>query len=174
MELLLIIYPYVQDKKNILKAAYISALVVTCFHTWIVFTSIYFSGTDLVVKQLWPYSFVAESFKIPVINNFRYIEMVIWITIAYKTMSIEFYAATKILNNITKIKRKKLCFLLLPIIFIFPLFMENEVLRRDIGGKVIPWITIFNIFYITIIALISLLKDKNRLRNIQKKERTYK
>ena len=169
MELLLIIYPYVQDKKNILKAAYISALVVICFHTWIVFTSIYFSGTDLVVKQLWPYSFVAESFKIPVVNNFRYVEMVIWIAIAYKTMSIEFYAATKILNNITKIKRKKLCFLLLPIIFIFPLFMENEVLRRDIGGKVIPWITLFNIFYITIIALISLLKDKNRLRNIQKK-----
>jgi hypothetical protein len=95
--------------------------------------------------------------------------MVIWIAIAYKTMSIEFYAATKILNNITKIKRKKICFLLLPIIFIFPLFMENEVLRRDIGGKVIPWITLFNIFYITIIALISLLKDKNRPRNIQKK-----
>ncbi|MBU3143662.1 endospore germination permease [Clostridium sp. CF012] len=169
MELLLIVYPYVQDKKNILKAAYISVLVVTIFHTWIVFTSIYFSGPDLVVKQLWPYSFVAESFKIPVVNNFRFVEMVIWITIAYKTISVEFYAATKIFSNITKMKRKKNCFLLLPIILIFPLFMENEVIRRDIGSKVLPWITLFNFFYITIIALISLLKDKNRLRNIQKK-----
>lgn len=169
MELLLIIYPYVQDKKNILKAALLSTLVVTFFHTWIVFVSIYYTGPDLIVKQLWPFSFVAESFKIPVINNFRYIEMVIWIAMAYKTMSIEFYAATKILNNITKIKRKKICFLLLPIIFIFPLFLENEVIRRDFGGKFIPWVTLFNITYITIIALITLLIDKKTSGIIQKK-----
>ena len=100
---------------------------------------------------------MAESFKIPVINNFRYVDMVIWITIAYKTISIEFYAATKILNNITKIKRKTICFLLLPIIFIFPLFMGNEVMRREILGKVMPWITLFNISYVTLIALLTLL-----------------
>ena len=175
MELLLIIYPYVQDKKNILKAALLSTLVVIFFHTWIVFVHLFiYSGPDLIVKQLWPFSFVAESFKIPVINNFRYIEMVIWIAIAYKTMSIEFYAATKILNNITKIKRKTICFLLLPIIFIFPLFLENEVIRRDFGGKFIPWITLFNITYITIIALITLLTDKKDLGIFKKKERTYK
>ena len=174
MELLLIIYPYVQDKKNILKAAFLSTLVVIVFHTWIVFASIYYSGPDLTVKQLWPFSFVAESFRIPVINNFRYIEMVIWIAMAYKTMSIEFYAATKILNNITKIKRKTICFLLLPIIFIIPLFLENEVIRRDFGGKVIPWVTVFNITYITTIALITLLIDKKALGIFRKKERTYK
>ena len=168
MELLLIIYPYVQQKKNILKAALLSTLVIVIFDTWIVFSSIYFSGPDLVVKQLWPFSFVAESFKIPVVNNFRYVDMVIWITIAYKTISIEFYAATKILNNITKIKRKTICFLLLPIIFIFPMFMENEVMRRDFSGKILPWITIFNIAYVTLIALLTLLTDKNRLRHIQK------
>ena len=169
MELLLIIYPYVQEKKDILKAAYFSTLAVIFFYTWIVFTSIYFSGPDLVVKQLWPFSFVAESFKIPVVNNFRYVEMVIWITIAYKTVSVEFYAATKILNNITKIKRKTICFLLLPIIFIFPLFLENEVMRREFAGKVIPWVTLFNITYITIIALLTILKDKKKLRHIKDK-----
>ena len=165
MELLLIIYPYVQQKKDILKAALISTLVIIIFFTWIVFTSLYFSGPDLVVKELWPFSFVAESFKIPVVNNFRYVDMVIWITIAYKTISIEFYAATKILNNITKIKRKTICFLLLPIILIFPLFLGNEVMRRGFSGKVIPWITLFNIAYVTIIALLTLIIDKNKLIN---------
>jgi len=165
MELLLIIYPYVQQKKAILKTALISTLVIVFCYSWIVFTSIYFSGPDLVVKQLWPFSFVAESFKIPVVNNFRFIEMVIWIIIAYKTVSIEFYASTKILNSITKIKRKTICFLLLPIIFIIPLFMENEVIRREIAGKVIPWITLFNISYVTIIALLTLLIDKKKLIN---------
>ena len=168
MELLLIIYPYVQQKKNILKAALMSTLAIISFDTWMVFSSIYFSGPDLVVKQLWPFSFVAESFKIPVINNFRYIEMVIWITIAYKTISIEFYAATKILNNITKIKRKTVCFLLLPIIFIFPLFLDNEVIRREFLSKAMPWITLFNISYVTLIALLTLLKDKRKLKHNQK------
>ncbi|MFT5872060.1 MAG: spore germination protein [Clostridium sp.] len=166
MELLLIIYPYVQNKKNILKSAYISTLVVIFFHTWIVFTSIYFSGPDLVVKQLWPFSFVAESFKIPVVNNFRFIEIIIWIALAYKTVSIEFYAATKILNNITNIKRKTICFLMLPIIFTLPLFFESEVTRRYIAGIVMPWIISFNISYITIIALLTLLINKKKLRHI--------
>lgn len=167
MELLLIIYPYVQDKKKLLKAAYISALVVIFFHTWIVFTSLCFSGPDLVVKQLWPFSFVAESFKIPIVNNFRFIEMCIWIALAYKTVSIEFYAVTKILNNITKIKRKTFCFLMLPIIFTFPLFLESEVTRRYIEGIVMPWVISFNISYISIIALLTLLINKKKLRHIQ-------
>jgi hypothetical protein len=94
--------------------------------------------------------------------------------VIYKTISILFYAATKILNNITNIKRKTICFLLLPIILIFPMFLDNEVMRRAISGKIIPLITLFNVFYITIIALLSLLKDNNKLSNIQKKERAYK
>lgn len=173
IELLLIIYPYVEDKKNILKVTLLSTFSVISFYAWIVFSSIYFSGTDLVVKQLWPFSFVAESFKIPVVNNFRYVEIIIWISVVYKTISIEFYAATKILNNITNIKRKTLCFLLLPTIFIFPLFLDNEVMRRAISGKIIPWITVFNILYITIIALLSFLKIRTN-SVIFKKERLYK
>lgn len=163
MELLLVIYPYVQEKKYILKAALISALVITLIYAWVVFTSIYFSGPDLVTKELWPFSFVAESFDIPLINSFRYIHIIIWIVIAYKTIAIEFYASTKILNNITKIKRKTICFLLLPVIIIFPMFIENEVIRRAILSKVIPWITLFNIAYVTLIALLTILIDKNKL-----------
>lgn len=164
MELLLIIYPYVQQKKDILKVALISTFVVVFVYTWVVFTAIYFSGPDLVVKQLWPFSFVAESFKIPMINNFRYVNIFIWIIIAYKTISIEFYASTKIFSNITKIKRKTICLFLLPIISILPMFFGNEVIRRDFSGKIIPWITLFNIAYVTIIALLTLLIDKKRLK----------
>ncbi|MCB2295037.1 spore germination protein [Clostridium algoriphilum] len=168
MELLLIIYPYVKQKKDILKVALISTLVIIFFHTWVVFTSIYFSGPDLIPKQIWPFSFVAESFKIPVINNFRYVDIIVLTILAYKTISIEFYASSKILNNITKIKRKTICFLLFPIIFICPMLIGNEVIRREILGKAMPWITLFNIAYVTLIALLTLLIDKKRLRHIEK------
>ncbi|APC40455.1 GerAB/ArcD/ProY family transporter [Clostridium estertheticum] len=168
MELLLIVYPYVQQKKDILKAALLSTFVIIFFHTWVVFTSIYFSGPDLIPKEIWPFSFVAESFKIPVINNFRYINIIILAIMAYKTISIQFYASTKILNNITKIKRKTICFLLLPIIFVFPMLIGNEVIRKEILGKVMPWITLYNIAYVTIIALTTLLIDKRKLNHIEK------
>jgi len=163
MELLLIIYPYVQVKKDILKTALMSCFTVIFVYTWIVFTSIYFSGPDLVARQLWPFSFVAESFRIPVINNFRYVEIVVWIIIAYKTISIEFYATSKIFNNITKIKRKTICFSLLPVTFIFPLFLGNEVVRRELLSKILPWITLFNLTYITLIAVLAILINKNKL-----------
>jgi spore germination protein len=163
MELLLVIYPYVNRKDHIVKTALISTFVIIGIATWIVFTSIYFSGPDLVIKELWPFIFVAESFRIPVVNNFRFIDMIIWSIIGFKTASIEFYATTKIFKNISKIDRKTISFYLAPVIFIFPIFLGNEVIRRDFLGKVMPVVTIFNIGYVTLIAALCLFKDKDTL-----------
>ncbi|MGH4137953.1 hypothetical protein [Clostridium sp.] len=52
--------------------------------------------------------------------------------------------------------------------------MENEVMRRYIAGMLIPWVTLFNISYITIIALLTLLKSKSKLRYIQEKGESSK
>jgi spore germination protein len=163
MELLLIIYPYVSEKKAIVKTALISTFVIIGIDTWIVFTSIYFSGPDLIVKELWPFSFVAESFRLPAINSFRFVDMTIWGMVAFKTVAIEFYAATKIFNNISKIKRKTICIFLSPVLFVFPIFLGNEIVRRDFLGKVMPVVTIFNIGYVTLIAVLCLFKHKDTL-----------
>jgi spore germination protein (amino acid permease) len=163
MELLLVIYPYVNGKEHIVKTALISTFVIVGFYTWIVFTSIYFSGPDLVVKELWPFAFVAESFRIPVVRNFRFIDMIIWSVIGFKSLAIELYAAAEIFNNISKINRKTICIFLALAIYIISLFLGNEIVRRYYSSKIVPWITIFNISYVTLISILAFIKDKDTL-----------
>ncbi len=159
MEFLLVIYPYVMDKKSILKTSLKTTFVIITMYTYIVTSAIYYAGPDLLPKQLWPFLLLAESVKIPVINNFRFVVIFIWIIIAFKTVSLQFYAATKVLNNITKINRKTVCILLLPFLFTFSFFMKNEVVRRDFLGGIMPKVTMFNILYVTLIALLTLIKS---------------
>lgn len=161
MELLLVIYPYVRDKKTIIKTALVATAIITFIYTWTVFATTFYLGPDIVPKSLWPFFFVSESIKIPAITSFRFILMALWTLIIFKTAASQYYASTAIFNNLfKKLDRKYACFLLSPLILFLPLLFENEVARRDFFSKAMPWVTLFNLFYITLIAILSAFKRK--------------
>jgi hypothetical protein len=43
---------------------------------------------------------------------------------------------------------------------VLPLMFDNEVVRRDFFSKVMPWVTLFNISYITLVAIFGIIKKK--------------
>lgn len=159
MELLLVIHPFVANKKKIVKVALVSATIVMLFYTWVVVTALIFLGPDIVPTMFWPFYFVSEGIKLPEINNFRYILMIYWPLIIFRTVATEYYAAAVVMSSITGMDTRKWCILFFPVIFLALLF-ENEVQRRDFLNKVIPGVTIFNILYILLIGLIALFKSK--------------
>jgi spore germination protein len=163
VEFLLLLYPHVKEKNKILKTSLASVFVVIAIYTFTVFISIYYAGPDLLVKQLWPFLLVTESVKIPVINNFRFIYIFIWIIMAFKLVAIDIYFTSKIYNNITKLNMELFSIFLGLIIFITTFFFPNDVVQRKIAGKIMPWVTLYNIAYITTIALFAFFKDKNTL-----------
>jgi spore germination protein (amino acid permease) len=167
IEFLLIIYPHVKEKNKILKTSLASIFVIMAIYTYTVFISIYYAGPDLLVKQLWPFLLVTESVKIPVINNFRFIYIFIWIIMAFKLVAIDVYFTAKIYNNITKLNMKVFFMFLGLVILISTFFFPNDVVQRKILDKAMPWITLYNIVYITSVAAFAFLKDKNTL--IEKK-----
>lgn len=162
MELLLIIHPYIENKGVIIKTALIATGIITLFYTWTVFSTIFFLGPDIVTKSLWPFFFVTASIKIPVITSFRFIYMALWTLIIFKTAATEYYASTAIFKNtFKKINWKYICIFLSPVLLLSPFLFENEVARRAFISKIMPWITLFNIAYITLIALLTALKKRN-------------
>ncbi len=109
MEMYLVIYPYVLgdgNKQNLaLKAAFITALI----YTWLTFVTIYCLGIDIIPKSLVSVPIVAKFIQLPVINNFRFIFMVLWSLVVINLISNYYYGVVTSLNSIfTKLEAKNL------------------------------------------------------------------
>lgn len=161
MEFLFIIYPYAKDKKTVIPSAIKSVLWVMLIYVWTVFITIYYMGVDIVPKTFWSFVTVSESVKIPIINNFRFIFMALWTIVTFKTIANDYFAVSYVLNDITGLDRKKLCIYIYPVMVYLALRFPNEVVRRKFASTVIPYIIIYALVYVTVIALLMMVKNKN-------------
>jgi spore germination protein len=158
-EIILIIYPFLKDKKKMLSSALISITIVIVIYVWCVFITTHYLGPDIVNKSFWSFLVVTESITISVINNFRYVFMTFWSLIAFKTISINGYASILILRDCAKKVDKKIIYLLLyPLLLYLALKYGNEISRQNINDIVLPWYIIFNLLYMTTIALFIFFK----------------
>lgn len=164
IEMLFLIYPYLQNSKDLKKAALKSIIIIMIIYTWFTFAVIYYLGVDIIPKFLWPTVVTSESIKIPIINNSRYIFMVLWSIIMLKSIANHYYSITYGLSELTSIaKRKTFVFLIYPILFYLSSLYGNPTLRRAFVDKTVPIYVIFNLIYVSIISLILYIKkgDKN-------------
>ncbi len=159
MEFLFIIYAYAKDKKMVIPSAVKSVLWVMLIYVWVVFITIYYMGVDIVPKTFWSFITISESIQIPIINNFRFIFMALWTSVAFKTIANDYFAISYILNDISGLDRKKLCIYIYPVIVYLALRFPNEVVRRKFSSAVIPYIIIYALLYVTIIALLMMIKN---------------
>lgn len=157
MEFLLIIHPFVKNKKTIAKYAYRSWFFVTLIYTWVALISISFLGHDTTQKILWPFLFVMESVRIPVINSFRFVFIFLWIVFIFKTLCNDYYASTLILSNITTMNRRKACLFFAPVALFVVLRYQNEIIRRKFADALLPWLTIFSVVFVTLAALMIII-----------------
>ena len=63
-----------------MKSSLKSVLITAIIYTWITFITIYFLGIDIIPKILWSVNMVPKTVQIPVINNFKFIFLVVWAT----------------------------------------------------------------------------------------------
>ncbi|WP_034869841.1 GerAB/ArcD/ProY family transporter [Clostridium lundense] len=166
IEIFFLVYPYVNDKKKIKKYTLISILIVMLFYIWSNFLTIFYLGDELINKLKWPFITTTETLVIPIVNNFRYIFMYLWSTIIIKTLSNFYFSITFTIHEwMKKIDRKYICLIIAPIVIIISMSFGNEARFQDISQHFIPLVTIFNIVFITIIALLVKRDDKNEKRS---------
>lgn len=167
MEMLLVFHPYVREKRNTIKIAFLSAFIITIIYGWTVFSSIFFLGPEIVPKAMWPYFFVVEGIRVPAITSFRFLFSALWIIVIFKSATNLYYGTVEMIHKIfTKVNHTKIALVLSPSIFLIPLFFQNELARRAFWGKFMPWSTSFNLIYITFIAVFCMVaktrKDNQR------------
>ena len=159
-EIILLIYPFLKEKNKMLMSSLISVAMVIVLYVWSVFITTYYLGPDIVSKSYWSLLLVMGSVSITIVNNFKYIFMFLWSLIAFNNMSINGYASIHILNDFTnKLDMKKICFLLYPLLVYLTFKFGNEISRRSISDFVLLFYIVFNLLYMTIIAIFIFFKE---------------
>jgi len=160
LEVVLVLHPFVKDKKGIIKSALKAVLITILIYTWVVFITIYFLGIDIIPKSFWSFIMVTESVQIPIVNNFRFIFMFLWLLAIFRIISNIYFVISLILSDLTKIDRKKVCIFIYPIIFYLSTRFQNQIVRKDFLDKWVLFAVAFNIAYISIIAVFTGLDKK--------------
>lgn len=159
IEIVFLIYPYITDKKRIAKMSLLSIMITALIYSWITFVTIYYLGIDIVPRAQWSVTAVTKTLEIPLINNFRFIFTILWVTIIYKTVSNHYFITTFILNDFfKKIPIKKIIFVIYPLMIYLSLKYKDSAHRSAFLEYIIPKYILFNIAYVTLITLIIYFK----------------
>jgi spore germination protein len=159
LEILFIIYPSVKNNskfgKEILKATGITILIYTLTTA----LALYYLSADIVRKTYWPLITISESLKLTVINNFRVVFAFLWMAVALKSAANYYFASTFICSNILKkVKRINIIGALYLIIVPITLMLGEPTVRNKAMKMVVGKVVLYNLFYITIIAVIIFIK----------------
>ncbi len=172
IEVLLLIHPFAKKGVIVKNAAFKAVFIICIIYTWIMFTTIYFLGTEIVALSFYPSIIIFQSIHIPVINNFVSVFMLMWSIIFLKSMSNEYFIVTFILNHYVKIGIRKICLLLLPPVIYMSLLFSKYPKYSEYFNDAAVYILIFNIIYVTIIVILIFLKQegiKNSIKEQKKK-----
>lgn len=159
VEVIFLIYPFLESRKKIKQYSIGAAVITSIIYTWITFVTIFYLGIEVIPKFLWSVVTLSESVIIPVINSFRYIFMMLWSLIMFRTMSNFYFAMVCGLSQFTKhISRKQFVFLMYPIIFYLSIKYGNPTIRRNFLSKTVPLYVLFNLVYVSVVALLLAIK----------------
>jgi spore germination protein len=155
IEIVLLLYPYINDKNKLKASCLISVALVCIGYTWVTFATIFYLGHRVIPKAMWSSLFIIESLRLPIINNFRFIVMYIWTFVSITSASLSFYACELVVKDLfNNLKRNVFYFLLVPVIFYASTLLDEEVKRREIVNSITVIILIVNALYIFLMVLI--------------------
>ncbi|MBU3114132.1 GerAB/ArcD/ProY family transporter [Clostridium lacusfryxellense] len=160
MEAIFLFYPVLKEKSKLNKITLKALFITMSIYVWITFVCIYSLGYKVTSRALWPVLLVAGGIDIPILINFRFLFLFLWSIVMFMIIANENYAFTYILSDICKIKdKKKIYWVAFPIALYLCSIIKNEVQRRVFIGYIVPKIVLFNIVYISIIAVLIFIKE---------------
>ncbi|MGV8984203.1 GerAB/ArcD/ProY family transporter [Clostridium sp.] len=161
-EIIFLIYPFINDSNKIKSSVMKAVGLITIIYTWVVFITIYYMGKDIIPKTIWSFFTVTSAVKVEIINNFRYVFLYCWIILAIKSVAILYYVCVFILDDIKKIKSKKIVYIVMAVVVIIlaNTYYGDKVALDQITKYTSPISTIYNLIYITLIASLIWIKKE--------------
>lgn len=167
VEVMLLFYPNIKDKVPIKKAALKSVFVMIVIYTYVTFLTIYLAGPTIVTRSYFAVMLLNEAINLPFINSFRFFFMFIWIMIVFKTIITNYYSCSYIVSNFCKkLDIRKICLIFFPIMLSVINIIHDKVARREFLNKTINYTLLFNLIFVTTIAIIIYFKKGDKNENL--------
>ncbi|MDT8718544.1 GerAB/ArcD/ProY family transporter [Clostridium sp. 19966] len=155
------LYPFLDNKKNLLKVGIFSCIYIAFIYSLTVFFTIYYFGSDICLKFLWPFLTLADAVTIPIINSIRYIFISLWALIVFKCIATYYFSCCFCVSNVLKnFSIMKVSIVLYPIAISLALLYGNPTFRRSIENKVTIVYFAFNILYVSLIVFLIHIKKR--------------
>lgn len=161
VEIIFLIYPFLQDSKKLLKCGITNILIVGFINTWVVFGTIFYLGIETSQKYLWPVLTLTDSINIPIINSFRFIFMTLWSIVEFKCISTYYFVVAYGLNqSIKSVSAETFTLVLYPLIIFIAMLYGNPTTFIYYADKLTTIYVIFNLTYISIISILIHFKKR--------------
>jgi spore germination protein (amino acid permease) len=159
METLIFLYPYISDKKKLKNSCIKATGIICAVYTWVTFATIFYLGHRVIPKARWSTLYIIESFRVPIINNFRFVMMFLWVFVSVNSISINYYFCDFITRSLfIRVKRKIFYVLSVPLMVYISMFLNEEVKRREYVESVMLYVLVFNIMYIALMFYMAYVK----------------
>jgi len=155
MEIIFLIYPFLQDNKKLLKCGIGATAIIGFIYTWAIFATVYYLGVETPPKYLWPILTLVDSVHIPIINSFRFIFISLWSLVEFKCLATYYFAVSYGLNQLVKkVPAEAFVLILYPVIIAITMLYESPTKRIEYTYKLTVIYVIFTLTYISAIAIL--------------------
>lgn len=127
-EILLLIFPYIKEKKKILRSSLIGLGIITLTYLYVVIITLGYFGSETVQYILWPTINLLKAIKIPFFGRLEFFLISLWIAIAFTSLASFYYIASYSCTQFFALQNKMYSsFLLIPIIYALFFIPENII-----------------------------------------------
>ena len=153
-EILLLIFPYIKEKKNVFKSSLIGLSIITLTYLYIIIITLGYFGVETLQYILWPTINLLKAIKIPFFGRLEFFLIFLWIAIAFTSVASFYYMASYSLTQFFSLKNKLIgSFLILPIIY-YLFFIPKNIIEVFEYTEIVAQLGTVLIFIVPTILLI--------------------
>jgi spore germination protein AB len=164
-ELLLLIYPYIKDKKKALKFSMFGIGYTTFLYTIVTFVSIGFFSEMTLEKTIWPVLSMFKIVQIPNLERFEFIAVSYWMLVILPNICLYFWAATRGIKRVLGFKQRKSIYLFGLLLWICTFFIDQRIELNTFTDKTATFSFFLTFIYpLLLLALVMLKKLAKKLK----------
>ncbi len=168
-EVLLLIFPYITNKKNLRKYVSAATISTTLIFTIIVIVAIAVFGENLLVKRVSTISGLARMIRLPVFERVDLYYFAIWISGMLLVLNSYCFISTNSLKQIFRIKNKYLSLLIITVIKLSTAFFISDTNVQTMLFNISSYIAmVIGIFIPIVLLLISIITKKKGGKAVEK------
>ena len=168
-EVLLLIFPYITNKKNLRKYVSAATISTTLIFTIIVIVAIAVFGENLLVKRVSTISGLARMIRLPVFERVDLYYFAVWISGMLLVLNSYCFISTNSLKQIFRIKNKYLSLLIITVIKLSTAFFIGDTNVQTMLFNISSYIAmVIGIFIPIVLLLISIITKKKGGKAVEK------